>query len=297
MIRTALPVPLCETHRGNHYAGCTDCQRYSRNRARLRYWARKEGIDEGQKVPARQARDRINWLRKQGMSVTQIAERLGLSREHVGVLSNGRARVTTRLVTRRVLELKPEPYRTNWSRDSAGTIRRIQALSYMGYSYKAIAKMYGDVTGKQVSLQAVFHWMREPAVTHAVADAMVIVYDKFSMIPCEAPSANRVSRLAKKKGWVGPLAWDDETIDDPNAKPDLGNKQGYALADEAAVCLAVAGQLKDVGRPLNKAEKREAAWRLHRLGLSNKEIGRKLGMAHDAVWQIINRQRAERGDP
>jgi hypothetical protein len=30
--------------------------------------------------------------------------------------------------------------------------------------------------------------------------------------------------MAERRGWSGPLAWDDDTIDDPNASPDTGER-------------------------------------------------------------------------
>jgi len=33
---------------------------------------------------------------------------------------------------------------------------------------------------------------------------------------------NAATRRAAARGWAPPLAWDDDTIDDPNATPDLG---------------------------------------------------------------------------
>lgn len=294
MIRSPYPVPMCPEHKGHHQAGCADCQRYNRNRMRLQVWARKQDMDEGQKIPADETRERLNWLRKQGMSVTQIAEALGLSREHVGALSNGRMAMTTRRTAKLVAGLEPAAYRTRWSRDSAGTIRRVQALSCMGYSFKAIANMYGDVTGKYVSLQAVHHWTQEKALTHAVADAIVIVYDKVSMIPCEDPSAGRVARQAKKKGWAPPLAWDDETIDDPKAKPDFG-RVNQCLPDEAAVLLALSGKRHLVGRELNNEEKRLAIERACELGLSDSKTAELVGIRRGSVCatRLRMRERAE----
>ena len=52
----------------------------------------------------------------------------------------------------------------------------------------------------------------------AVAD----LYDRLSMTP--GPSQEARDR-AKRKGWRPPLAWDDDSIEDPEAKPDRGEKR------------------------------------------------------------------------
>jgi hypothetical protein len=158
--------------------------------------------------------------------------------------------------------------------------------------------MYGDVTGKYVSLQAVHHWTQEKALTHAVADAIVIIYDKVSMIPCEDPTAGRVARQAKKKGWAPPLAWDDDTIDDPKAKPDFGNVQGLELPDEAAIAMAMSGQRHKIGRPLNNAEKRIAIERAFELGLSDSRTAELIGIRRGSVCatRVRMRWRAEEAE-
>ena len=52
----------------------------------------------------------------------------------------------------------------------------------------------------------------------AVATAQLVreLYDELAMVT--GPS-QRARTLAAKHGWAPPLAWDDETIDDPAARP------------------------------------------------------------------------------
>lgn len=121
--------------------------------------------------------------------------------------------------------------------DATGTRRRVQALMVLGWSIPQIGAR-ADVD-RQV-LDAVVYGRRN-LVTAVRARAVCDVYDelwntqpptgdKFALI-----AANRTRRRAAAAGWAGPLAWDDDTIDDPQAAPDLGAVapvKGGVTADE-----------------------------------------------------------------
>jgi len=56
-------------------------------------------------------------------------------------------------------------------------------------------------------------------IRRATADNVRRVYDEL----WDKPGPSRISaQRAAKRGWVPPLAWDDDTIDDPAAVADLG---------------------------------------------------------------------------
>src|SRR5205085_11515119 len=97
--------------------------------------------------------------------------------------------------------------------DPTGTVRRIRALAALGWPLDELGARLG-MTGRnlaRVPLQARVH--RDTAAKVAV------LYNELSMTPGPSP---RSRRLAKAKGWPPPLAWDDETIDDPKARPNRG---------------------------------------------------------------------------
>jgi predicted DNA-binding protein (UPF0251 family) len=124
-------------------------------------------------------------------------------------------------------------------------------------------------------------------VTRSTAARVARLYDLLSMRPGPSPIAKR---RALAKGWAPPLAWDDDTIDDPRARariapaptPDLA---GYI--DEIAVNEAVLGRHVQ----LTKAEKREAARRLARMGLTTAEVGARMGVSQEAAAKLISRHR------
>jgi hypothetical protein len=99
---------------------------------------------------------------------------------------------------------------------ATGTARRIQALAALGWSITCQAQRIG---WSPQNLYTIFRrkWVFVPT-ERAVRD----MYDALSMQPAPAGLGTpSVLRAARKNGWFPPLAWDDETIDDPAAVPCL----------------------------------------------------------------------------
>jgi hypothetical protein len=125
--------------------------------------------------------------------------------------------------------------------DATGTRRRLQALCALGWTTDIIGQ-HLHVDGK-----AVRSFMQTKTVTTTTASRVCAVYDQLSMTP--GPSSITRKRSAAK-AWVVPLAWDDESIDDPRARPDRTarggrNRRGAADVDDAR-------QLLDYGLPVNE---------------------------------------------
>ena len=97
--------------------------------------------------------------------------------------------------------------------DSTGTRRRIQALMALGWTQSHIATAAGWRSGDNVS-----QVLRpgQDAVNRVTADKISRAYDQLSMR--RGPS-DLIARKAAGWGYLTPLHWDDETIDDPAAKP------------------------------------------------------------------------------
>lgn len=98
---------------------------------------------------------------------------------------------------------------------SIGTSRRLRALIAMGYSQAHLAQLL-DTHQSWVSKLVYNPRQRVNADT---ATKVVALYDRISMTP--GPS-DRARSSARRRRWAPPLAWDDDTIDDPNASPCLG---------------------------------------------------------------------------
>lgn len=106
------------------------------------------------------------------------------------------------------------------SASSLGTIRRIQALCALGYTYGDIAEALG------VTQQRIGHLLNQKVVLPEMRQKVAAVYEELCMtIPQdpevlqerECPVHKRARNRARQRGWAPPLAWDN--IDDPHERP------------------------------------------------------------------------------
>lgn len=103
-----------------------------------------------------------------------------------------------------------------------GTQRRLQALQAVGWSPLLIA---ADLTATANYLSKISRG-RVPKVTVRTAISVRDVYERLwaaeppQATQMERTIATRMRRKAARNGWAPPMAWDDETIDDPAAKPE-----------------------------------------------------------------------------
>lgn len=87
----------------------------------------------------------------------------------------------------------------------------------MGYSMDVLKEALGKSAG---SRNSVMNLTRATRVTRGTERAVRALYDRLAMTPAPpGSSASQTRRWAQLRGWVGPLSWDDETIDDPTARP------------------------------------------------------------------------------
>ncbi|WP_423487917.1 hypothetical protein [Mycobacteroides sp. PCS013] len=88
----------------------------------------------------------------------------------------------------------------------------------------------------------------------------------FSRLQMTPGPSKRLRTLASQKAWHPPFAWDEDSIDDPAAAPDLGGKSTWmqeyedhrwVCEDDAEIAAAMNIQLASVKRQLDR--KGEAA--------------------------------------
>lgn len=131
--------------------------------------------------------------------------------------------------------------RTKWIRagiwpgmpNATGTVRRLQALAAIGWSPSELARRAG------VNRSTLEHLIkgRVKRTSLATVQAVADTYEKLSM--SQGPS--RMWRdTAKQRGWAPPLAWDDDTIDNPDAKPERGQDVTVSFPDKIS-------ELRDCG--------------------------------------------------
>ncbi|GAA2037471.1 hypothetical protein GCM10009740_31610 [Terrabacter terrae] len=194
---------------------------YNRQLARRHLYGRPPLVD------ANPARDHVRALQAAGMGWKRIAEAAGLDHSVITKLiygARGRKPSVTiqpasaeKILAVR-LELAPAAVV-----DSIGSARRVQALLCLGWSVPRIAEAAG------VDRQAIDRALRGGSVLASTRNAIRDVYDRlWNATPPQAEKSDRIAatrarRRAAASGWVPPLAWDDDSIDDPTATPDLGD--------------------------------------------------------------------------
>lgn len=109
--------------------------------------------------------------------------------------------------------------------DPTGTRRRLQALAVKGHR---LHDLFRELHCNNGVMNASFVLAGN---VRRIAEA----YDRLWKV--EGPSTVSAAR-ARKRGWVGPGAWDDATIDDPRAVPNVGRDRRWSATEllaEAAV--------------------------------------------------------------
>lgn len=136
-----------------------------------------------------------------------------------------------------------------------GTRRRLQALAVMGWSLVALSQRtrLPDTT---LSVLREGHTTRVAAET---ANLVAVVYDELAST---GGGDNAAARLARSRGWLPPLAWDDP--DDPSEDGGVGDGPDDEV-DVIAVERAVLGR---PALPMRPVDRREVVRRLSREGWS-----------------------------
>jgi len=160
---------------------------------------------------ATKARQHVAALRDLGWAWEQIAQAAGLSswvahRLHAGVTTSLRPESE-----RALLSVPLQPKASHRGVDSTGTRRRVQALAWLGWPAAEVASRAGTTT---LSLRTLIQPNRR--ISYALAMRVAAVYDELS---CTPGRSNFAAGKARHHGFAPPAAWDDDTIDDPKARP------------------------------------------------------------------------------
>lgn len=194
-------------------------------------------------VDADTARRYVQALLAQGMGLKRIAVVSGVPHGALSRLIYGKRRDDgTRVPSARIRpQTEAKLLRTQVDLapgarvPALGTIRRLQALVALGYSMNSLARRLGCEPSNFTGL---IHGRVE--TTRATADTVRGIYDQLSMtLPVASDhrsriSVNRARNYAKAHGWLPPLAWDDDAIDQPGADPQSSLAAASSDLDEAA---------------------------------------------------------------
>ncbi|MDX5526136.1 hypothetical protein PV677_36315 [Streptomyces sp. DE06-01C] len=254
-------------------------------------------------VPAAPVREHLEKIREAGMPVRATAVRVGLpytAFEYLvwGDQNNPPGEMVRTETADLILGYWPTlaDFPDGSRIDPTGTRRRVHALETLGFSQKFIADRLGIANSNFARSMVV------DRVTARVARGVAAQYD---LLWNKRPEdfgvkqwvADRTRRMAARQGWAPPLAWDDDTIDNPAAVPQLDAPMpGFTEGDDV-----VARFLLGESVVLDRAAQREVI--AHLMEWSNEtpeEIGARLGMTGTAVgqtWVRMNREAREAGRP
>lgn len=187
---------------------CEECR--ARNSRLRKMW--EAGV-----LPASRAGDAAELLARlvaQGWSSTAIASASGISRRTLDrqvVRARAGERVLLHRHTADLILSMGAP--TAGFVGAAGPSRRLQGLARMGWTLDDLAAE----TGLPFSTLAVIRQGTRSQTAARAATLIAAVYDRLCMVPGPSPVT---AVYARSQGWVPPLAWDDDTIDDPTASPE-----------------------------------------------------------------------------
>jgi hypothetical protein len=181
--------------------------------------------------------------------------------------------------------------------DATGTRRRLEALHCLGWSGSELGARLG------IGYNAINQLRKQTVIFPRTADRVRELYDEVWAVRGSGRQATRITRWAVRSGFVPPLAWDDDTIDDPAACPhDVDTAVDAASCNPASThrrgffsiteSLAQPGFVDEVaveramtGDPVNltTGEVSEVIRRMTSMGHSAAEIGERLHISQRTV--------------
>lgn len=247
-------------------------------------------------VPAEPVRQHLRKIHDAtGMPYYAIAERIGLPHDSsLQPLLWGRGQYgPSERILRETADLvmaywpTPDDFPESVLIEATGTRRRVEALAVRGWSRNWVARQIGmreDNFRKAIS---------KDRVTVRLARRVASVYDAWwNQDPmdhgAELNPVARVRAAARRSGWHGPLAWDDDTIDDPDAVPLTDAVQPVVSEGGDLAARYLAGEAVILS---GEARKEVLAHRFEWSNATIAEIADELGMTPEAAEQAWNRMK------
>lgn len=194
---------------------------------------RRNGAGRSRYTDAAPVREHVRALMAAGMGSKRVAEISGINLSTITMLLWGRggrapsARIL-RTAAATLLALTPD-IAPGTSVDATGTVRRVQALVALGWPCSQLAVRIDVLPSNFIDL---VHG-RRGQVRRGTADTVRDLFDRLQAeVPAPGRATTRARRFAAGYGWAPPAAWDDDTIDNPAALPNLtgGHDEAVVLA-------------------------------------------------------------------
>jgi len=238
---------------------CEICRRFVTRHHKKWRLDRQRGIER--MIDADHIRAHVAQLLEQGMSFRGIALTAGYSSGNALTSALSRKKVL-RKTHDRIMGIKVEADARRFGYVAAsGSCRRIQALGAIGWTTRAIAERMGV---KDHATVVDLSSGRNRTIRRETAIKVRAVYEALWDQP--GPSAVSAKRAATK-GWLPPVAWDDEVIDDPKFQAEDVRRRGRSTIT-----------MEDIEEA--RAQGYETA----------EQVGWRLGYSQDAISQFLSRQ-------
>ena len=245
-----------------HGCRCETCRIATAKRSKLWRLNRLRGVEHT--VDAQPLRDHVNELMAAGMSFKAIALAAGWASRNALADVMTRKRVMHKTMDRVLAVRIDSDNRRDAYVDATGSARRIQALAVNGWPSRNLAKQLGHKD--PATIQNIASG-KTPTIRLRTKDAIRDLYERLWDQP--GPSV-RAANLAKAKGWLPALAWDDDLIDRPDHQPEDVRRRGVSGGGSGIT-------LEDI------AEAREQGYQ------TAQQVAWRLGVSRDAVQQILSR--------
>jgi lambda repressor-like predicted transcriptional regulator len=200
-----------------HRCRCADCRRASAADAAWR--RRQHGYGRPRLVDPEQTQTHVRALQTRGMSLTSIDQAAEFVRGTVSrILYLGERRIR-RDTEARILAITPPSPSPGRGDPTVGARRRLQALACHGWPLNWITAEAG------VSRTSLVRALNGHSVRAVTAEAVSTTYERLwnaappQRTPRQQAAVTTARQLARDSGWAPPMAWDDEQLDDPNARP------------------------------------------------------------------------------
>lgn len=166
-------------------------------------------------------RQHIQELRAEGMTWRRISILSGVSRRTLQDIRNRCSHYVWSTTAAKIMAVAPPRDALHAAPDleripALGTTRRLQALVAIGYTNAELSELipyhYHHISNVILGRQAY--------VNAATARRVAELFTELQLMPRgDDYAAARARDRAAKRGWAPPMAWDDDTLDDPDGRP------------------------------------------------------------------------------
>ena len=198
-----------------HACRCTPCTNDATAKRDRHRRLQAYGRPHPHKVDATQARNHVNKLIRGGMSISEIARKANITHPAVArLIGSGKQTPSKQIMHATAAALLDVGHATPHAEghiNAIGTTRRIQALVAIGYPLQTIGRLAGINPDKPR------HVLTQRLTDAETAKAISELFTRLQLKPAPASrQATQARNTARRNGWLPPLAWDEDNIDNPN---------------------------------------------------------------------------------